>query len=116
MITNKNRKEFYLSQTSPEAHFPDYSEKLLWRSRVFSPVLYLIRTKNIKQVRVTFLQGFKKKKKTSAYIASQHGLDTWEGSLIIKGEPALASQEERHLIFIFNTDILYSQSMCWFLY
>lgn len=41
----------------------DNSEKLLQRILVFSTVLYLVRTKNIKQIRDTFLQGFKKKKK-----------------------------------------------------
>ena len=40
--------------------------------------------------------------------AGQRGLGTWEGSLIIEGGPTLVSQEERHLIFIFNMDILYS--------
>ena len=49
------------------------------------------------------------------YTASQYGLGTWEGSLIIEGEPALASQEERHLIFTFKMDILYFWSMCPFL-
>ena len=33
---------------------------------------------------------------------SQYGLGTWEGSLIIEGVPALASQEERHLVFILS--------------
>lgn len=41
-----------------EACFPDYFEQLPQRSRVFSTDLYLIRTKNIKQVRNTLLQGF----------------------------------------------------------
>ena len=45
---------------SPEDSFPDYSEKLLQRSMVFSTALRLVRTKNIKQVRDTFLEGFKK--------------------------------------------------------
>ena len=52
-----------MSQTedySAEAGFPDDSEKLLWRSRVFNTVSCLVRTKNIKEVRETFLQGFKK--------------------------------------------------------
>jgi len=35
------------------------SEELIWKSTVFSTVLYLVRIKNIKQVRDTFLQGFK---------------------------------------------------------
>lgn len=35
-----------------------------------------------------------------------HGIFTWEGSLPIKGGPALVSQEEGHLNFIFNLDIL----------
>ena len=95
---------------SPEASFPDFSEKLLWRSRVFSTVLRLVRTKNVQQVRETFLQGFKKQ--TSTYTAGQHGLGTREGRLIIKGGPALASQEEEHLIFILNMDNLYFWSMC----
>ena len=53
-----------MSQTedySPEASFLDYSEKLPRRSMVFSTVLYLVRTKNIKQGRDTFLQGFRNK-------------------------------------------------------
>ena len=44
-------EEFYLSQTedySPEDSLPDYSEKFLQRSMVFSKVLYTVRTKNIK--------------------------------------------------------------------
>ena len=49
------------------------------------------------------------------YTVSPYGLGTWEGSLIIKGVPALASQEEGHVIFIFNMDILYFWSMCPFL-
>ena len=40
------------------------------------------------------------------YTASRYDLGAWEGSLIIKGGPALASQEGRHLIFILNMDIL----------
>ena len=47
-----------------------------------------------------------KKEQTGTYTASQHGLGTCEWSLIIKGVPALVSQEEGHLIFIFNMDIL----------
>ena len=98
---------------SPEAHFPDDSEKLLLRSKVFSTVLYLVRTKNIKQVRVTFIQGFKKKKEQpSMYTASQHGLGTWEGSLIIKGGPTLISQEGRHLIFLFLTWTFFTSGQC----
>ena len=46
-------------------------------------------------------------------MASQDGLGTWEGSLIIEGGPASASQEGR-LIFIFNLDILYFWSMHFF--
>ena len=40
------------------------------------------------------------------YTVSQYCLDTWKGSLI-KGVPALVYQEGRHLIFIFNMDILF---------
>ena len=65
------KKEVYLSQTedySPEASFPDYSEKLLQRSMVFSIVLCVVRTNNIKQVKDIFLQGFKK---TDQHIPSE---------------------------------------------
>ena len=51
---------------------------------VFSSVLYLVRTKDIKQVWGTFLQGFKKQ--MSQYTASQNGLGAWEGSLTTEGE------------------------------
>ena len=64
-IYNRNIKEFYLSQTedySPEDRVSDNSEELLWRRMVLGTVLYLVRTKNIKQVKKTFLQVFKKKK------------------------------------------------------
>ena len=68
-------------RTNLEVSFPGDTEKLLSRSRVFSTGLYLVRTKNIKQVRVRFLQGLKKKPKpkqqwSSMYTVSQHGLDT----------------------------------------
>ena len=43
-----------------------------------------------------------KNKQTSIYTASLYVLGTWEGSLIIEGVPALASQEERHLVFILS--------------
>ena len=49
------------------------------------------------------------------YTAGQYGLGPWEGSLIIEGGPVLVSQEEGHLIFIFNMVILYFWSMCPFL-
>ena len=49
----------------------DNSEKLLQRILVFSTVLYLVRTKNIKQIRDTFLQGFKKKKEIDQHIHNE---------------------------------------------
>ena len=48
-------------------------EELLQRRMVLSTVLYLVRTKNMKQVRDTFLQGFKNKQiknQTSMYTES----------------------------------------------
>ena len=72
-------------RTSPEACSSDYSEKLLWRSRVFSTVLYFARTKNVKQSGDTCLQVFRK---TDQRVHTQHiqyGLGTWERNLIIKG-------------------------------
>ena len=65
---DKNSKRsmirFYVIQTeghSLEASFPDYSEKLLGRSTVFSTVLYLVRTKNIEQGYIS--SKFQKKNK-----------------------------------------------------
>lgn len=85
MGKKKNTFKAILS-SSPKPSFPYYSEELLWRNMVFSTV----RTKNIKQVRDTVLQGLgkKKKKNTSTYIVNHYGHGTWEGNLI-EGEPAL---------------------------
>ena len=61
-------------RTSSEAIFPDYSKELFWRSRVFSTVLYLVRTKTTEQVRVTFLQHSeqeKKKKKKDKHLGRE---------------------------------------------
>ena len=52
---------------------------------------------------------------TSTHTASQRGLGTWKGSLIIEGGPALASPEGRRLIFVSNMDVLYFWSICPFL-
>lgn len=50
------------------------------------------------------------------YTESQYGLGSWEGGLTItEGAPALAFQEEGHLILIFKMDILYFWSTCPFL-
>ena len=38
-------------------------------------------------------------------------LGSGEGSLIMEGEQALASQEGKHFIFIFNIEILYFWSV-----
>ena len=81
---------------NPEGSLSDDAEGPLPGSVFLSPVLCLLRTKNIKQVRGTFLQGFEEKQ-TSMYTVSQDGLGAWEGSLIIKGAPALASQERKCL-------------------
>ena len=62
----------------------------------------------------SFKVSKKKKEKISTYTVNQYGLGTWEESLIINRTPALVSQEERHLLFIFEMDILYSWSACSF--
>ena len=83
-----------MSQTedySPEASFPDYSGKLLQRSMVSSTVLGLARTKNITQVKNIFPQDFKNQ--ISTYPASQYGLGTWEGSLIIEKNISIGAPE-----------------------
>ena len=56
---NQKKKSFEPDRASPEACFPDYSVKLLQRSRVFSVILCLVRTKNVKKVREIFLQGLR---------------------------------------------------------
>ena len=101
-------------RASLETCFPDDSEKLLQRSRVFSTVLHLIRTNYIKQVRLTFLQGLKKKKKNRppcTQRVSTYDFATWEGSLTIEGGPALASQEGRQLLY-FLTRIFFTSGWC----
>ena len=110
---------FYVIQTeghSLEASFPDYSEKLLGRSTVFSTVLYLVRTKNIKQGYIS--SKFQKKNKKTWTARTQWvgmALAPGKGVLIIKGGPELASQEGRYLIFIFSMDMVYFWPMCPFL-
>ena len=78
---------------------------------ILAIVLYFVRTKNIKQVRDMFVQGLN----TNQPGAGQYGLGSWEGSLIIKAGRVLMSQERRHLIFIFNMDIVHFWSMHYFL-
>ena len=65
-------------------HFLDYSEKLLQRNRVSSPVLYFVRRENIKQVRITFLQDFKRDRLARTRV-NQQDLGIWEEKLIFKG-------------------------------
>ena len=98
---------------SPEAHFPDDSEKLLLRSKVFSTVLYLVRTKNVNKSGIHSFKVSKKKNWIKMHTESQYSLGTWEGSLIIKRVPALTSQEGRHLSL--SSDILYFWIACLFL-
>lgn len=97
---SKNRGVFYSSQTenySPEDSFL-VALGIYPREAWFSAVLYLIRTKNIKHDRGTFLQVFKKKKKRQISTSSE-SVRPWcrEGILIIKGILALMSQEVGHL-------------------
>ena len=104
---NKKRKEFYLSQTEDQSG--SLIPRRLWETAPeqhgFQDSFVPCQNKDIKQVRDTFQR--KKKHICQHYTVSQHDLGTWEGSLIIKGGQALASQEERNLIFIFNIDILF---------
>ena len=75
-----------MSQTedySLEDSFPDYSEKLLQGSTVFNMVLYLVKTKNIKQAMDIFLQGFYKKQ-TSTYQGVSVVLAPGKGVLSLK--------------------------------
>ena len=50
------------------------TEDVLWRGVVSSTVFYVVRTKNIKQVRDIFLQGFKKteQNRTTTKKTDQH--------------------------------------------
>ena len=97
-----------MSQTEDcglEDSLSNNSEELLWRSLVFSSFMSC-QNKEYQASQQYTPSRFKKKKKISTYIASQYGLDTWEGSLIVKRVPAFVSQERTRLIFIFNVDIL----------
>ena len=82
-----------MSQTedcSPRDSLSDSCEELFQRTMAFRIVLYLVRAKNIKQVRDTFIKGFKNKqtkKQIRIYTVNHYGLGTWEGSLIIEGVP-----------------------------
>lgn len=68
------------------------SEKLLQRNRVSGPVLCLVRKENIKQVRVTFLQGFtlKKKKKKNRPASTQ-----WIHMAFSPGKGVFPSKEDQ---------------------
>ena len=46
------------------------------------------------------------------YMASQYGLGTWEGSLIIQGVPALASQREAFNLFFPQIYFLIEEITC----
>ena len=79
---------------------------------IFQHSLYLVGTKNIKQVRdISKLR--KNKTKThemtdQRYTVSQYGLGTWEENLIIERVAALVFQKGRQdVTFIFNMNILY---------
>ena len=95
-------------RTSLEAWFPRWLWETAPEQHGFQDSFVSCQNKDFKQVRDTF-QG-KKKHISQHYTVSQHDLGTWKGSLIIKGGQALASQEERNLIFIFNIDILFLKS------
>ena len=58
-------------RAGPETPFPDYSQKLLQRSWIIHTVLYLMRTKNIKPVRASWLRGFRKQNKTFQHVDSK---------------------------------------------
>ena len=82
------------------------SEELLWRSMVFS-TFTSCQNKEHQTSQGYVLSRFQKQTdQHSTYTASQYVLGNWEGCLIMEGIPALPSQERRHLIFIFNMDIL----------
>ena len=80
-----------MSQTEDNSLEDSFSynseELLLQRSMVFSTVLYLVRRKNIKQVRDTFLQGFPKNR--SACTQQVH-------MALAPGKRVLSSKECQH--------------------
>ena len=77
---------------SPEDSLSDNSEELLQRSVVFSTVLHLVRTKNLKQVRCTFLRGFKKKNKKQNRSAHTQQVST----ALAPGKEGLSLKEYQH--------------------
>ena len=66
-IYNRNRKVLFEPNwgLKPGRQLSDNSEELLWRNVVFSTGLYLVRTKNIKQVRDTMFKVSKQNKTTT---------------------------------------------------
>ena len=84
---------------------------MLQRSRVFSTVLYLVRTKNIKEVRLTFLQCVKKAQ-TSMYTSISIALAPGKGVLPLKKDQDWNPRRKGISFFIFSMDILYFWSGC----
>lgn len=93
-------------RTSPEADFPGHSEKLLQRNRVFSSFISC-QTKEQQTSHSYISLRFQKKKKeqSSMYTVSHLALSPGK-SLIVKGVASISVQEEKHLIFVFNLNIL----------
>ena len=57
----KNRKEFYLNQTSPEVSFPDYSGKTAPEKQGFPQFFILSEQRTLNKSGLHFFQVFKKK-------------------------------------------------------
>ena len=110
VINKKHRKKYFLSQTEdwPRSLHPRWLWETVQEMQDFQHSFVSCQNKKHQTSQGYISSRFQKKEESSKYTASQCGLGTWEGSLITEGGPALVSQKERHLIFIFNMDILHS--------
>lgn len=113
-ITNKNWSFIWvkLKDYSLEARFPDYSEKLLWRSRGFLVSFKFCQNKEqtLSQSGI-HLSKVSNKPDQHAHIYSTHRMALApKKEVSIKWVLALAFQDEGRLILIFNMGVLYFRS------
>ena len=95
---------------NPEGSLSDDAEGPLPGSVIFSPVLCLLRTKNIKQVRGTFLERFRGK--TDQHVHSESGWPWRLGRQSYHQRSAsIGIPGKEVFVFICNMDILYLWSI-----
>lgn len=71
IINNKNRKEFYLNQTSPEVSFPDYSGKTAPEKQGFPHSFLSCQNKEHEISNMTGVHSFKVSEETGEHVHSK---------------------------------------------